>query len=130
MEYYDTIFTVDESPVKAGVIWVGSDDGLIHVTQDDGKTWQNVTPKDMPEWIRINCIAASPFDPGTAYVAATMYLSDDFHPFLYRTTDYGKTWKKIVNGIPDDDFTRTIRRRSQPEGAGVRGDGVASLHLL
>lgn len=109
VEYYDTIFTVDESPVKAGVIWAGSDDGLIHITQDDGKSWQNVTPKEMPEWIRINCIAASPFDAGTAYVAATMYLTDDFHPFLYRTTDYGKTWKKIVDGIPDDDFTRTIR---------------------
>ena len=62
---------------------------------------QNVTPKDAPEWIRINCIAASPFDPGTAYVAATMYLTDDFHPFLWKTTDYGKTWKKIVDGIPD-----------------------------
>jgi photosystem II stability/assembly factor-like uncharacterized protein len=109
VEYYDTIFTVDESPLKAGLIWVGSDDGLIHLTRDDGKNWQNVTPKDIPEWIRINCIAASPFDPGTAYVAATMYLSDDFHPFLYKTTDYGKTWKKIVDGIPDNDFTRTIR---------------------
>jgi photosystem II stability/assembly factor-like uncharacterized protein len=116
VEYYDTIFTIDESPVKAGVIWAGSDDGLIHVTQDDGKTWQNVTPKDMPEWIRINCIAASPFEPGTAYVAATMYLSDDFHPFLYRTTDYGKTWTKIVNGIPDDDFTRTIRPDPNDKG--------------
>jgi photosystem II stability/assembly factor-like uncharacterized protein len=109
VEYFDTIFTIDESPMKAGVIWVGSDDGLIHVTEDDGKSWQNVTPKDMPEWIRINCIAASPFDAGTAYVAATMYLSDDFHPFLYRTKDYGKSWTKIVNGIPADDFTRAIR---------------------
>jgi photosystem II stability/assembly factor-like uncharacterized protein len=116
VEYYDTIFTVDESPVKAGVIWVGSDDGLIHVTQDDGKSWQNVTPKDMPEWIRINCIAASPFEAGTAYVAATMYLSDDFHPFLYRTTDYGKSWTKIVNGIPADNFTRTIRPDPNQKG--------------
>ncbi|MGA8159693.1 MAG: hypothetical protein WCB76_02740 [Acidobacteriaceae bacterium] len=126
VEYYDTIFTIDESPVKAGVIWVGSDDGLVHVTQDDGKTWQNVTPKDMPEWIRINCIAASPFDPGTAYVAATMYLSDDFHPFLYKTNDYGKTWKKIVNGIPDDDFTRTIR--ADPNDKGLLFAGTES-HL-
>jgi photosystem II stability/assembly factor-like uncharacterized protein len=116
VEYYDTIFTVDESPVKAGVIWAGSDDGLIHVTTDDGKNWQNVTPKDMPEWIRINCIAASPFDPGTAYVAATMYLSDDFHPFLFKTTDYGKTWKKIVKGIPDNDFTRAIRPDPNQKG--------------
>ncbi len=116
VEYYDTIFTIDESPVKAGVIWVGSDDGLIHVTQDDGKTWQNVTPKDMPEWIRINCIAASPFEPGAAYVAATMYLSDDFHPFLYKTTDYGKSWTKIVDGIPADDFTRAIRPDPNQKG--------------
>lgn len=116
VEYYDTIFTIDESPVKAGVIWVGSDDGLIHVTTDDGKSWQNVTPKAMPEWIRINCIAASPFDAGTAYVAATMYLSDDFHPFLYKTTDYGKTWTKIVSGIPDDDFTRAIRPDPNQKG--------------
>ena len=116
VEYYDTIFTADESPLKAGLIWAGSDDGLIHVTQDDGKTWQNVTPKDAPEWIRINCIAASPFDPGTAYVAATMYLSDDFHPFLWRTTDYGKTWKKIVEGIPADDFTRAIRPDPNQKG--------------
>lgn len=116
VEYYDTIFTVDESPVKGGVIWVGSDDGLIHVTTDDGKHWQNVTPKDAPDWIRINCIAASPFDPATAYVAATMYLSDDFHPFLWKTTDYGKTWKKIVHGIPDDDFTRAIRPDPSQKG--------------
>jgi len=116
VEYYDTIFTVDESPVKAGVIWVGSDDGLIHVTTDDGKNWQDVTPKDAPQWIRMNCIAASPFDAGTAYVAATMYLSDDFHPFLWKTTDYGKTWKKIVNGIPENDFTRAIRPDPNEKG--------------
>lgn len=116
VEYYDTIFTVDESPVKAGVIWAGSDDGLIHVTTDDGKTWQNVTPKDAPEWIRINCIAASPFDPGTAYVAATLYLTDDFHPFLWKTEDYGKSWKKIVDGIPANDFTRAIRPDPNQKG--------------
>ncbi|HEX4037211.1 MAG TPA: hypothetical protein VHX37_04060 [Acidobacteriaceae bacterium] len=116
VEYYDTIFTIDESPVKAGVIWVGSDDGLIHVTQDNGKTWQDVTPRGIPDWIRINCIAASPFDAGTAYVAATMYLSDDFHPFLYRTNDYGKSWTKIVNGIDDDDFTRSIRPDPKEKG--------------
>ncbi len=109
VEYYDTIFTFDESTVKPGTIWAGSDDGLVHVTQDGGKAWANVTPKGIPEWIRINCIAASPFDAGTAYFAGTMYLSDDFHPFLYRTHDFGKTWQKIVTGIPDNDFTRTIR---------------------
>jgi photosystem II stability/assembly factor-like uncharacterized protein len=116
VEYYDTIFTVDESTLVKGLIWVGSDDGLIHLTRDGGKSWKDVTPKGIPEYIRINCIAASPFDAGTAYVAATMYLSDDFHPFLYKTTDYGASWTKIVTGIPDDDFTRTIRPDPKMKG--------------
>jgi photosystem II stability/assembly factor-like uncharacterized protein len=116
VEYYDTIFTIDESTVEKGVIWVGSDDGLIHLTRDGGKNWSNVTPKDFPDFIRVNCIAASPLDAGTAYVAATMYLSDDFRPFLYKTKDFGKTWTKIVNGIPADDFTRTIRADTKVKG--------------
>ena len=109
VEYYCTIFTLMESPVQKGVIWAGSDDGLVHVTRDGGKKWDNVTPKDLPEWIQINSLDASPHDAGTAYVAATMYKSDDFRPYLYKTTDYGKTWKKITNGIPADAFTRVIR---------------------
>lgn len=108
IEYYDTIFTVDESTVKQGVIWTGSDDGLVQVTQDNGATWSNVTPKDLPEWIQINQIKASPFDAGTAYFAATNYKNDDAKPYLYKTTDFGKTWKKIVNGIPVDHFTRVV----------------------
>ena len=116
VEYYDTIFTIDESTVEKGVIWVGSDDGLIHLTRDGGKNWTNVTPKEFPDFIRVNCIAASPLDAGTAYVAATMYLSDDFRPFLYKTKDYGKTWTKIINGIPADDFTRTIRADTKVKG--------------
>ncbi|MGA8938807.1 MAG: hypothetical protein WB439_06555 [Acidobacteriaceae bacterium] len=121
VEYYDTIFTIDESTIAKGLIWVGSDDGLIHITRDGGKNWQNVTPKDFPDFIRVNCIAASPFDPGTAYVAATMYLSGDFRPYLYKTTDYGKTWQKIVNGIPADDFTRTIRPDPTQKGLLIAG---------
>ena len=111
VEYYCTIFTVAESIITKGLIWTGSDDGLVHVTRDGGKTWANVTPpRDMmPEWIQINSIEASPHDPATAYVAATMYKHDDFRPFLYKTTDYGKTWKKIVNGIPESTFARVIR---------------------
>ena len=116
VEYYDTIFTVDESAIQKGLIWVGSDDGLVHLTRDGGKTWDNVTPKGIPDWIRINCIAASPFDPGTAYFAATLYLTDDFHPFLYKTTDFGKSWTKITTGIPEDDFTRTIRPDPKMKG--------------
>lgn len=108
IEYYDTIFTVDESPVKQGVIWTGSDDGLVQVTQDSGQTWTNVTPKDMPEWIQINQIKASPFDAGTAYFAAVNYKNDDQKPYLFKTTDFGKSWKKIVSGIPSDQFTRVV----------------------
>jgi photosystem II stability/assembly factor-like uncharacterized protein len=118
IEYYDTIFTVIESPVQAGTIWTGSDDGLVYVTRDGGKNWNNVTPSKeiMPEWIQINSIEASPFDPGSAYVAATMYKFDDNKPYLYKTADYGKTWKKITNGIPAGAFTRVIREDPNKRG--------------
>ena len=116
VEYYCTIFAVAESPLEPGVIWTGSDDGLIHVTRDGGKNWTNVTPKAMPEWIMINAIDPSPFDRGTAYVAGTMYKSDDMRPYLYKTTDYGATWTKITNGIPDDQFTRVVRSDRRRKG--------------
>ncbi len=118
IEYYDTIFTVMESPAQAGTIWSGSDDGLVYVTRDDGKNWSNVSPsKDiMPEWIQINSLEASPFDPATAYVAATMYKHDDYKPYLYKTSDYGKSWKKITNGIPDGAFTRVVREDPNKRG--------------
>jgi len=118
VEYYSTIFYAAESPVEPGVLWTGSDDGLIHVSRDGGGHWDNVTPPKsiMPEWIMINEIDASPFDKGTAYVAATMYKSDDFHPYLYKTNDYGKTWTKIVEGLPSNDFTRVIRSDTKRKG--------------
>jgi photosystem II stability/assembly factor-like uncharacterized protein len=116
VEVYDTIFALAESPVEKGVIWAGSDDGLIHVTRDDGKTWQNVTPKGIPEWIQINSIDASRRDKGTAYVAATMYKFDDLRPYLYRTSDYGKTWTRIDHGIPDTAFTRVVREDPVRQG--------------
>jgi len=118
IEYYCTIFTVNESTITKGLIWVGSDDGLVNLTRDGGKTWANVTPpKDiLPEWSQINAIEPSPFDPATAYVAATMYKSDDYRPYLYKTSDYGKTWKKIVNGIPASHFTRVIREDLKQKG--------------
>jgi photosystem II stability/assembly factor-like uncharacterized protein len=122
IEYYDVIFTVMESPVQKGLIWAGSDDGLVNLTTDGGKTWNNVTPRrDMPEWIQINSIEASPFDAGTAYVAATMYKWDDFKPYLYKTTDYGKTWRKITSGIPDGAFTRVIREDPGRKGLLLAG---------
>jgi photosystem II stability/assembly factor-like uncharacterized protein len=118
VEYYGTIFYGAESPLEPGVLWIGSDDGLVHLSRDGGANWSDVTPPKsiMPEWIMINQIEASPLDKGTAYVAATMYKWDDFHPYLYKTTDYGKTWTKIVDGIPADHFTRVIRADSKRRG--------------
>jgi len=118
VEYYDTIFYGAESPVEAGVLWIGSDDGLVHVSRDGGGHWENVTPPKsiMPEWIMINEIDASPTDKGVAYVAATNFKWDDFHPYLYKTADYGKTWTKIVEGIPANEFTRVIRADPKKHG--------------
>ncbi len=116
VEYFDTIFTVSESPLTAGVIWAGTDDGLVQVTRDNGKTWANVTPKDLPEWIQVNSIEASPNDPGTAYFAATAYKLDNNQPYIYKTSDYGKTWKKIVSGIANDAFTRVVREDPNRKG--------------
>lgn len=115
VEYYCTVFTVMESAVQKGVLWAGSDDGLVHVTRD-GSRWENVTPQGMPEWIQINSLDASAHDAATAYIAATMYKHDDFRPYLYKTSDYGKTWKKITNGIPDGAFTRVIREDPNKKG--------------
>jgi hypothetical protein len=116
VEYYDTIFTVAESPLTQGVIWAGTDDGLVQITRDSGKNWENVTPKDLPEWIQINSIEASSFDAGTAYFAATAYKLDNYQPFIYKTSDYGKTWKKIVAGIANDAFTRVVREDPNQRG--------------
>ena len=109
-EYYDTIFALAESPVKKGLLWVGTDDGLIQLTQDEGKTWTNVTPKDMPEWSRVSQIDASLYDAGTAYVAVERHQFDDLHPYIYKTADYGKTWTKLTQGIPDTSFVRAVRQ--------------------
>lgn len=116
VEYYGTIFAINESAIEPGVIWTGSDDGLIHVTRDGGKNWTNVTPKNMPEWIMVNSIDPHPTIKGGAYVAATMYKSGDFKPYIYKTTDYGKTWAKITDGIPDTHFTRVVRADKKRPG--------------
>ena len=108
-EIYGTIFAFAESPVEAGILWAGSDDGLIHVSRDNGETWTNVNPPDLPDWALVSIIDASHHDAGTAYVAATRYKSADETPYLYKTTDYGESWTTITDGIPDRDFTRVIR---------------------
>ena len=115
-EYYCTVFAFAESSVQRGVLWAGSDDGLVHVSRDDGKTWKNVTPPGIGSWTLVSIIEASPHDAGTAYVAANRYKQDDFRPYLFKTSDYGRTWKKITNGIAADDFTRAIREDPTRKG--------------
>ena len=116
VEYYATIFAVNESPVKEGVIWAGSDDGRINVTQDNGKSWTDVTSASMPKYLMFNSVEPSRHDPSICYVAGTMYKSGDYLPYLFKTNDYGKTWKKIVNGIPEDYFTRVVREDEVVKG--------------
>ena len=109
VETYGTIFTIAPSRKDVNTIWTGSDDGLVHVTRNGGKSWKNITPRELPEFSRISLIDASPHDPGTAYVAANRYQLSDRSPYVFRTSDYGVTWTKIVSGIPVDDFARAIR---------------------
>lgn len=116
VEYYCTIFAAAESPVTEGVLWTGSDDGLVHVSRDGGKNWNNVTPKGMPEWMMINSIEPSVYDAGTCYIAGTKYKTGDFAPYLYKTNDYGKSWKKITNGIASEHFTRVLREDPKKKG--------------
>ena len=115
-EAYCTIFALAESPHERGVYWAGSDDGLVQISRDNMQTWQNVTPKDLPEWGLISIIEPSPHDPATAYVAATRYKVDDTKPYLFKTNDYGKSWQKITHGIPDYEFTRVIREDPNKRG--------------
>ncbi len=107
-ENYGTISYMMESPQDQGTIWVGSDDGLVHLTRDGGEIWTNVTPKDLKESL-INAIEVSPHDPATVYIAATRYKFNDYTPAIYKTTNYGKTWSNISEGIPYGAFTRVVR---------------------
>ncbi|HEV7500387.1 MAG TPA: glycosyl hydrolase, partial [Vicinamibacteria bacterium] len=109
VEYYGTVFAFAESPREKGVLWAGSDDGLVHVSRDDGKTWTNVTPREMPEWSLISQIDPSRHQDGTAYLATTTYKLDDFRPYAWVTTDYGQSWRRITAGLPDDAFVRVVR---------------------
>ena len=117
VETYATVFAIAPSYHDPDVIWVGSDDGLVHVTRNGGSAWTNVTPRDAPAFIRINTIEASPTTPGKAYVAGIRYLVDnDRAPYVWKTTDYGATWTKIVTGIPPDDFVRAVREDPKRPG--------------
>ncbi|HKN56183.1 MAG TPA: hypothetical protein VJX66_27080, partial [Amycolatopsis sp.] len=109
-EYYGTVYTVAPSPLNKNVIWAGSDDGLLHITRDFGRTWSDVTPPGLPHFTRMALIDASTHDPGTAYLAAQRYTLDDFQPYLFKTTDYGRHWTKITTGIGATDFAWAIRQ--------------------
>ena len=109
VEVYDTIFSVVESPAQKDLIWAGTDDGLVQVTRDGGQHWENVTPKAMPEWGTVSMIEASSKDAGTVYIAVERHKMDDFAPYVFKTTDFGKTWTKLVNGFPASDYVHAVR---------------------
>ena len=118
-EFYSTLYAIAESPLEKGVIWTGSNDGPFYVTRDNGRTWTNVTPKDLEPGGRVQYIEASPHRKGAAYYAAYRYLLGDYRPYLYATDDYGKTWKRLTdgsNGIPADTPTRVVREDPDREG--------------
>ncbi len=116
VEYYGVIFAFAESPKQKGVLWAGSDDGLVHVSRDNGKSWQNVTPKDMAIYTRVSLIEPSRFGAGTAYVAANRFQLADMHPYLWKTTNYGQSWTRIDAGIDSTEFTRAIREDDEKPG--------------
>lgn len=113
-ENYGTLSYVVESPHESGVIWTGSDDGLVHLTRDGGDNWTNITPKGLEECL-INAIELSPHDPATAYLATTRYKFNDFTPAIYKTTNYGQSWTNISNGIPEGAYTRVVREDEERE---------------
>ena len=108
-EVYGTVFALGPGKTNVNILWAGSDDGLVHVTRDGGKSWVNVTPKDMPEFGRVSQIDASSFEPGGAYIAVKKPLLNDFAPYIFRTRDYGRTWTRIVNGIGPKDYAHVVR---------------------
>jgi photosystem II stability/assembly factor-like uncharacterized protein len=115
-EIYATVFALAPSFHDIQTLWAGSDDGRIHITRNGGKSWLEITPKDLPKFSTVSIIEASKHDPGTAYVAAYRYQVDDRAPYVYKTTDYGKTWTKIIKGIKPQDFARSIREDHKKKG--------------
>jgi photosystem II stability/assembly factor-like uncharacterized protein len=116
VEYYDTVFALAESPVEKGVIWAGTDDGLVHVTRDSGQHWANVTAKEFGEWSLISIIDASPHTAGAAYAAIDRHKLDDYKPYAFRTTDYGKSWTKITTGLPENSYVHAVREDPKRKG--------------
>src|ERR1043165_4632161 len=125
VEVYDTIFAFEESPATPNLFWAGTDDGLLQLSRDGGKSWAKITPTGLPEWSTINVIELSSKNPGRAIVTAYRYMLNDFAPYVYLTNDYGKTWKRIAdgtNGIPVGDYTRVVRE--DPDRPGLLYGGT------
>src|SRR5713101_5374590 len=116
VEYYDTVFALAESPVEKGLIWAGTDDGLMHVTRDSGQHWANVAAKEFGEWSLVSIIEASPHAAGAAYVAIDRHKLDDYRPYIFRTTDFGKSWTKITGGLPENSYVHAVREDSKRKG--------------
>ncbi|MGD8535600.1 MAG: glycosyl hydrolase, partial [Candidatus Aminicenantes bacterium] len=116
VEYYCTVFALAESFHNPNILWVGTDDGLVSITRNGGKNWEEITPKDLPEWSLISMIEPSTFDSATAYIAVDRHELDDFKPYIYKTENYGRTWKKITSGLPYNTFVRVVRQDPKREG--------------
>ena len=116
VEYYDTVFAIAESPVEKGVIWAGTDDGLVQVTRDGGQHWTNVTAKEFGEWSLVSIIDASPHAGGTAYVAIDRHKLDDYKPYAFKTSDYGRSWTKITTGLPDNSYVHSVKEDPKRKG--------------
>ena len=115
-ETYPDIFAFAPSPVKQGLLWAGTDDGLVHISTDEGKHWENITPSGLPQWAIISILEPSHYDAATCYLAAHRYKWDDRHPYLFKTNDYGKSWKQITDGIAEESFTHCIREDPHQRG--------------
>ncbi len=119
VEVYNTVFAFAESPHQAGVLWAGSDDGKVHISRDNGANWKDITPADMPKGGTVNVIDLSAHGPGRAFIAVYRYREDDFHPYIFRTNDYGESWDLLTNGnngIPATNFTRAVREDPDRKG--------------
>ncbi len=116
VEYYCTIFALAESFQDPDILWVGTDDGLVQLTRDGGKSWENITPRELPKWSLISMIEPSTFDPAIAYLAVDRHELDDFRPYIYKTEDFGQTWKPIVSGLPRNSFVRVVREDPKRQG--------------
>ncbi|HKR70578.1 MAG TPA: hypothetical protein VJT16_17190 [Streptosporangiaceae bacterium] len=126
-EYYCTVFALAESPLAAGQLWAGTDDGRIHLTRDGGQSWTEITPPDLPRWATVSIIDASPHDAGTAYVAAEAHKLDDFHPYLWRTRDFGASWERLDGGLDEDEYCHVLREDPERRGLLLCGTELGLL---